>query len=170
MNLMQTGSRLQGVDNNNRVFKGSISRATASQATFLLDGSTTAGAAGKITGTIDVSGTTATMRGTWIENGIAGSVYGQATVPTNAPPNPTPTNSSSLAVTPAGPLALGLGTSQAFTATGGSGTYAWSLANGAIGNIVGSGVTINYNVSAVGTQTVSVTDGSATRAVVIAQN
>ena len=52
-------------------------------ATITLSGMTTAGQDGTISGSITVEGSTATMRGTWIEPSLSSTVYGQATVPSN---------------------------------------------------------------------------------------
>ncbi len=170
LDLRQTGDQLQGVDNNNRVFNGSIGRVVGASAQFSVEGTTTAGSRGTLAGTIDLSGTTATMRGTWIESSLTGQVFGQATVATNTTPTPAPTNTTALALSPAGPVSLVVGGTQGFTASGGNGSYTWSVADSSLGAIAGTGDTVTYGASAVGTQTVSVADATDTRSVTVIQN
>lgn len=95
LNMVQTGSRLQAVDNNGIVFRGNIGSVSRSQAgnaaTFTLKGTTTTGSEGIISGTISVSGeNVATMRGTWAEPSAFGNVVGTATVAGPQPPDPQP--------------------------------------------------------------------------------
>lgn len=99
-NLIQDGDRLQAIDNNGMIFKGSISSATDSgqtghSANFSLKGHTTAGAEGIISGAITVSGNQATMRGTWAEPTLYGNVLGYADVVPTPDPKPEPTNGPS---------------------------------------------------------------------------
>lgn len=102
LDLIQDGDRLQAVDNNGLVFKGTIGavqRGTTGEAsaTFNLKGQTTAGAEGVITGTISVTGTKGTMRGTWAEPSLFSAVYAEADVaaaPPDPGPDPTPSPSN----------------------------------------------------------------------------
>ncbi len=97
LNLRQTGDQLEAVDNNGITFRGTIGSVVDDTASFVLDGSTTAGQAVTIDGTLTASGTEGTMRGTWIEPVIIGTVSGQATInpsPTNSPSPSTNTNTS----------------------------------------------------------------------------
>ena len=80
MNLLQDGSQIEGIDNNNQVFRGSIHSVINDEASFTLDGSTTAGKSATIDGKILKSGTSATMQGSWIEASGYAWVYGVATV------------------------------------------------------------------------------------------
>ncbi len=93
LNVVQTGSRLQAVDNNGLVFRGEIGSVTGSDggnsATFTLTGLTTAGAEGVISGTMSISGNnTSTMRGTWAEPSLFGTVEGTARVAGPQPDEP----------------------------------------------------------------------------------
>ncbi|MCF7839084.1 MAG: hypothetical protein K9N49_10695 [Candidatus Marinimicrobia bacterium] len=169
--LRQTGDRLEAIDNNTRVYRGSIgsvTEGTTPVASITLEGTTTAGQRATLSGTIEVSGTDATMRGTWVEDALYGTVYGKATV------DPTPTNPpiGSLTITPAGPLSLTVGATQSFTASGGAGTsYSWSLSSSSLGALNGTtGATVEYTAAASGNQTVSVSDGEATATVAITQS
>lgn len=164
MNLVQRGDQLEGVDNNGRVFRGRITSASASSALITLEGRTTAGTSGMIQARVNVAGTTATMQGTWIEATLYGIVYGQATVPTNG------AGGGNLTISPAGTITVARGSTTAFTASGGVGSYTWTVVNAALGAINGSGSTVNYVAgNTAGTQTVRVTSGGTTRSTVVIQ-
>ena len=166
MLLRQSGEELEGIDNNNYVFRGRISSASASSARFVLKGQTTAGVLGTIDGTIEVSGGTAIMRGTWIEPSLYGVVYGVATVPTNGGGG----GGGTLTITPSGTITVARNSTTTFSASGGSGSYSWSVANPALGSISGSGSTVQYVAgNVVGTQTVSVASGGQTRSTRVIQ-
>lgn len=97
LNLRQTGDQLEAVDNNGIVFRGTLGSIVDETATFVLDGATTAGQSVTIDGTLTASGTEGTMRGTWIEPALYGTVSGKATInpsPTNSPSPSTNTNTS----------------------------------------------------------------------------
>ena len=89
LNLRQTGSSLEATDNNGIRFAGSINGESSSRAPFTLEGRTTAGAVVNIVGTINVSGTTASMIGSWVEPSLIGDIQASASVTTNAPPSST---------------------------------------------------------------------------------
>ncbi len=163
MDVLQDGDQLQGVDNNGNIFRGSISSASEATARFQMEGSTTAGAAVTIAGSFDVSGTTSTMRGTWVEDALYGSVYATATVPTNAP------NGGGLTINPSGSIALAVGSSRQFSASGGTGNYTWTRSNTEIGTLAGSGSSVTYAATAAGTQTITLSDGSSTRMTTVTQ-
>ncbi|HMO52450.1 MAG TPA: hypothetical protein PKE26_14630 [Kiritimatiellia bacterium] len=99
LNLRQTGDQLEGVDNNNIVFRGTIGNVIENNASFNLEGSTTAGNRVQISGRIEAASGQGTMRATWIETGLFGNVYGVADGPTviitNRPPPQTNTNNNS---------------------------------------------------------------------------
>ncbi len=92
LDLQQNGHRLQGVDNNGTLYQGKIGRVGENTATLRLDGTTTAGAAFTLTGTVTVSGSTATLHGTWVEADRRGGVHGQAAVTPKPDPDPDPEN------------------------------------------------------------------------------
>jgi hypothetical protein len=92
LNLRQTGDELEAIDNNGLVFRGTLGEVQdssgSSAASFTMQGYTTAGNDVTISGTLTGSGTSGTMRGTWIEPAIYGTVAGKATInlsPTNSP-------------------------------------------------------------------------------------
>ncbi len=80
LNLIQDGDRLQAIDNNGMIFKGTIGNASIDAASFTLKGLTTAGAEGIISGSITVSGEIANMGGTWAEPTLFGDVIATAFV------------------------------------------------------------------------------------------
>ena len=96
LSVQQDGNQLQAVDNNNQVFSGTLGDVDAQHsASFNMTGHTTAGAEATLSGTLQKSGTTATMTGIWAEPSLYGTINGRASVsasPTNAPPT-TNTNS-----------------------------------------------------------------------------
>ncbi len=163
--LRQRGDEITAIDNNGIPFKGQVVETSATSGSMELSGVTTSGVEARISGSVQISGTTATLQGTWIEPGFYSTVYAQATVPTNSP------SGGTLAISPSGTITMTVGGNRNFTASGGSGTYTWSVANGGLGALSGtSGASVTYNAAAAGTQTVSVSDGSATRSTTVTQN
>ncbi len=166
LNVIQNGDQIEAVDNNGRVFRGRIGSVSGGQASLTLEGRTTAGQVGVIQATVDVSGNTATMRGTWIEATLYGTVYGQATVPTNAGGGGT----GNLTISPSGVITVARGSSTQFTASGGTGSYTWSVAIPSLGSILGSGSSVVYQAgNTSGTQTVRVASGNVTRSTTVIQ-
>jgi len=91
--LSQNGNQLQAVDNNGILFKGTIgdilgatggttnsASSGSAHATFTLNGTTTAGQAVSINGTLSASGSTATMTGIWTEPSLYSSINGTASI------------------------------------------------------------------------------------------
>ncbi len=151
LNLIQNGDDLQGVDNNGKVFRGTVMTVAGTAASIQLTGRTTSGAEGTIQATIDSAGGTATMRGTWIEASLFGTVYGTATVPTNG-------SGGSIAISGAGTVTNNSATT--YTASGGSGTYTWTVSSSSLGTIAGSGSTAVYAANSTdGTQTITASSG-----------
>ena len=81
--LRQSGDQLEAIDNNNSIWRGTLGRESDTLASFVLTGETTAGQGATADGTISISGSAATMQGTWTEASYYGLIYGQATVATN---------------------------------------------------------------------------------------
>jgi len=171
LNLRQSGDQLEGVDNNGILFKGTVGQVfDETRASFNLEGRSTSGEPASIAGTIDVEvgGTTATMRGTWIEPTLASTVFGVATVPTNAPPaEPTPgTNATAVAVMPTSVIIVETN-SQQFTASGGSGVFIWSRSIPNIGNFTDFDGDRNeratYTANGEGSNTITVVDANGSR-------
>ena len=90
LDLRQVGDKLEAIDNNGIIFRGTIGNVQDSSASFNLEGVTTIGGSVVVSGNIAVSGNKGTMQATWIENNffatLCGSSTGQSVI-TNAPPN-----------------------------------------------------------------------------------
>jgi hypothetical protein len=88
--LRQVGDKLEAIDNNGIIFRGTIGNVQDTSASFNLEGATTIGSSVVVSGNISVSGNKGTMQATWIENNffatLCGSSTGQSII-TNAPPN-----------------------------------------------------------------------------------
>lgn len=151
LNIIQDGDDLQGIDNNGRVFQGTITSESETAARIVLEGTTTANADAMIQATIDLQGTNATMQGTWVEATIYGNVYGIAGVPAG---------SGSLTILGASEVTRGT-SNTVYTTTEGLGTYTWSVGNTALGSLSNSfGATATYFASSgTGQQTIRVTAG-----------
>ncbi len=173
LDLRQDGDLLEGIDNNDRVFKGTIgevageSTPTSANASFTLSGQTTAGQEGTISGTLIRTGeTTAEMRGTWIEASLFGTVYGVATVPFTPNPtnNPPITNQpGAVAISPPSTTLNNNGDTVTLTASGGSGQFNWSIGNGSLGEFSsdpGHGAQAVYRRLQAGNNTVTVADAT----------
>lgn len=154
--LRQTGDQLEAIDNNGTVFTGTIGDAGTTAASITLNGHTTAGNPATLSGTVEKSGETATMRGTWIEATLYGTVYGTATVPTNGSGGGTGT----LAISPSGTVNVSRGSTTTFTASGGS-SYTWTVSSSTVGSVTpASGSAVVYTAAASGTNTVTVRSGT----------
>jgi hypothetical protein len=163
LNLRQTGDQLEAIDNNSMVFSGSIGNVQETTASFILEGYTTANQPVSINGTLTGEGSTAVMAGTWVEPGLFAYINGDATI------NPIPTNTG-VAISPSGTISLSVGGQQTINATGGSGTYSWSLGNGTIGTLnTTSGASVSYTATQTGTQTVTVNSGDSSASLTINQ-
>lgn len=98
LNLRQNGDQLQAIDSNGVVFDGTLNDVSSdsgnANAGFTLEGQTTAGKSVTISGSLSGSGTTAEMRGTWIEPDMYAYVLGDATI------NAIPTGTTDTVSTP----------------------------------------------------------------------
>ncbi|NCD31819.1 MAG: hypothetical protein EOL87_00225 [Spartobacteria bacterium] len=104
--IEQTGDDLQGYDNHGIHFGGSIGSVSdgGMLVSINMDGHSKSGAEGTLSATINVSGSTATLQGSWIESGFVGYAEGTATVVTSptATPTATSTNTASLTTSHSG--------------------------------------------------------------------
>lgn len=153
LDIRQFGDQLEAIDNNNQVFRGTIGNASQNNASYTLEGYTTAGKWGIMSGVFEVSGSSSTMRGTWIEDDFYSTVYATATVPTNGGGG-----GASLTISPSSATLSSNNQTQVFTASGGSGSYTWSLSSntGTVSPTTGSSVT--YTRTSSGNNTITVTD------------
>ncbi|MFH0981194.1 MAG: hypothetical protein V2A79_06630 [Planctomycetota bacterium] len=169
--LRQSGDQLEAVDNNDSVWRGTLGKESDTLATYVLSGKTTAGEDATADGTIEVSGSAGTMRGTWTEASVYGTIYGQATVPLAPTNQPSPTNGTTnvvaLSISPPSPTLNSDGDTKQFTASGGTESgYTWSVTDVNKGILVGgnTGSSVTYQRVAAGNNTIKVKDSSATEA------
>ncbi|MFH0953182.1 MAG: hypothetical protein V1873_02510 [Verrucomicrobiota bacterium] len=151
LELRQSGDQLEAIDNYNKVYRGTAGNESDTLVTYSLEGQSSAGKEVTISGTIEVGGGSATMRGTWIEPGLYATVYGVATVPTNAGPG-------GLVVSPGSANLSSNSQTQVFTVTGGSGSYSWSVANSSGSLSSSSGASVTYTRVSSGGNAVNVSD------------
>jgi len=171
LNLVQSGGGLEAFDNNGNIWRGSLSRVNAdASSSFRLDGQTTIGNAAQIVGTLSGEGTTGSMTGTYIEDGIFGIVSATADiteVTTNAP-------TGGLSISPTGDQTLTTGETRQFTASGGGNAtdgIMWTLSNNGIGRLsTTTGTTVTYTAAGAGTQTITATIGTQTDSTSITQS
>lgn len=147
IDLRQSGDMIEGYDNNGRIFRGRIGSVSDSRASVTIEGTTTQGVEGVISGYINVSGSQANLTGTWFEDTLTSRVNGRAEV---AEPRDT------LAISPTSATLNTNGDNQTFTASGGDGTYNWTLGNSNLGRITGSGSSVQYTRTASGNNTITV--------------
>ncbi len=110
LDLRQAGDLLEAIDNNGNVFHGTIGDVVGTLVNITLDGKTTAGAVGTISGSVSVGGvqgnSEGTMTGTWIEPDQFSTVYATATIPgftqNNNPTNNPGTFQLTVNVSPSG--------------------------------------------------------------------
>jgi hypothetical protein len=152
LDIRQSGDQLEAIDNNNQVFRGTIGNASQNNASYTLEGYTTSGKLGTMSGMFELSGSQATMRGTWIEDDFYSTIYATATVPTNGG------GGTAVKISPSSATLTSTNATQGFSASGGTGSYTWSLANnsGTINSTTGSSVT--YTRTGSGNNTITVTD------------
>ncbi len=177
LQLRQGGDRLEGIDNNNIVFRGSIGTFDGTTASFELTGRTTAGNDVTISGTLSTSGgsnetgaTTGTMRGTWIEGAFYAAVFAQASVPgvSSGGGGGGGGGGSDLIISP-NSATVSIGSSQTFNASrsGSSVNVTWTLSSsiGTLSTFNGSSTT--FTRTAGGSATLSASDGSRTASAAI---
>lgn len=103
LDLRQGGDRLEAIDNTGRIWTGSLGEFNGVSSSFELNGTTSAGTAGKFSGTISTSGGSSTnsssaaqgtMSGTYIEDGFFATFLARAAIPGATPDDPAPTNNT----------------------------------------------------------------------------
>ena len=164
LRLLQYGTVLEGYDNANKTWTGKISSINEGNASFTLEGTTTAGNHVNVAGSLRYADQNSTMDATWIEPGFSGSIFARAAV--SAPGTNPPVSGLTLT---ANPTSVNLGGSSTLTATGGTGSYNWP-SSASFGTISGSGNTATYTRTG-GTSSdraiISVSSGGNTRSVTI---
>jgi hypothetical protein len=135
LTLRQNGDRLEAYDNLGAIFRGSVREAGENTGSFNLSGTSEAGIQSTLNGSITVAGTTASLRGTWIEPGRIAQIVGNAVAnPLPAQETPTGTGGSGdTGGTGTGGTGSGDGTGGTGTGTGGTGTGSGGNGSGGIG-------------------------------------
>ena len=169
LNVIQTGDRLEAVGNDGQIYRGTIGNIIDNLASFTLSGTTSAGIAATLSGTIRIDGTTGVMTGTWIEPGLFGTVSASAAIAGQSGDGDNGNGNGDLSIS--GPTTLSVGNSGTYTATGGSGSINWSIGNSSIGSPSnGTSSSFTYTASATGTQTITLTRGVETTSISVTQN
>jgi len=182
MDLRQLGDQLEAVDNNGLIYRGTIGRVVDDTASFTLRGATTTGQDVTIVGSLQGSGTTSVMSGDWVEELTLGILYGEGTIEdiTNQTAGNTDDTDTgdmgdtgdpgtgNLSVSPSGDQTAQIGATLTFSASNGSGTYAWSISNPGIGTLSAvQGTTTSYSATGIGSQSLTITDGNSTERITI---
>ena len=163
LDLRQNGSNLEAIDNNNKIFRGTIGSVTGgNRASFNMTGQTTAGRDVTISGSIVVAGDTGKMSATWIEPDFYATISAEAIGPSAV--------ISGVKITGSG--TINAGKAQSYTATGGDGTkYSWTTSDKDIGSLSDtSGPTVTYTAetnATSGVQTLTVSSGGKTGSITI---
>ncbi len=160
LRLLQYGSVLEAYDSAGLTWYGNISAMQGGTASFTLSGRTTVGQSVEVAGTMSYASQQSTMDATWIEPSYYGNLSAKATV--------TPANTNSpvtgLSISPSSVTLSSNKTTQAFTASGGSGSYTWSVSNSSLGSVnPTTGISTTYTSTKVsGANIVTVTDSLGT--------
>lgn len=185
LDLRQNGDRLEAVDNNGRIWRGSLGEVQGGSSSFELNGQTTDGTEATFSGSItssdggsadtgSVSNAEGTMQGTYIEPNRFATFYGTATIPGSSGGDNGGGDGTSLTINPSTDQTITAASGQiTFTASGGSGSYTWNRSNSTLGSLnatTGSSVTYTRSGTAAGTQTITLSDGTNTRTVQITQS
>ena len=183
LDLRQSGDSLEAVDNNGNIWRGNLGEVQNGSSSFELNGKTSSGTEATFSGNINssdggstgsVNNVTGTMQGTFIEPNRFSTFYATATIPGSSGGDDGGSGGSSLAISPSTAQTITAASGQiTFTASGGSGSYTWSRSSSSLGNLnssSGSSVTYTRSATAVGTQTITLSDGSTTRTVEITQS
>lgn len=174
LDLRQGGDRLEAVDNNGGIWKGSIGDFNGTTASFEMTGQTTAGKEGRFSGTLTVNGgSTSTngssgsaqgiMRGTYIESDFYATFYAESqSIPGTTPSGGSGTNGTggvNISVSGSSTLTSN-GQTTSLSVSGGSGSYTWSVSGSSGSLSATSGSSVTYARTSSGNNTVSVTDSS----------
>lgn len=88
--ITQNGDRVEGTDNTGTRWRGNINNVSGDRANITLRGTTTTGVEVVITGTVIISGNSASFTGSWVEPNLTGAFSANGTVS----PQPTATPDS----------------------------------------------------------------------------
>lgn len=153
MRITQDGTALQAFDNAGLHWSGAIDSLSGGNARFTLNGSTTAGAAVTISGLMSYADSSSTISASWLENGgSSANFFAHATV--SAPS----TNVTGLAISPSSAVLVS-GGSKTFSASGGAGSYSWSISGSCASLSSTSGSSVTASWTSTGSATLTVTSG-----------
>ena len=164
LDLRQTGDRLEAVDNNGHIWRGSLGEVQNGNSSFELNGQTTAGSEATFSGNISssdggstgsVNSASGTMQGTFIEPSRFSTFYAQATIPGTVDNGG---GTSSLTISPSDAIVAVNGT-RSFTVTGASGTVTWIISGTGSGSVSPqTGTSTTFTRTTSGTVTLTATD------------
>jgi hypothetical protein len=169
IDLRQNGSSLEGIDNNGKIFRGTLGRASeGNRASFNMTGQTTDGKDVTISGTILIEGIIGTMSGTWIEPDRYATILAKALGPSVT------SNTTAISISFLGSASLTNGQSKTFSAivTGNPAPVTWSATPSNLGSPTskeGNSFTFTAS-SSTGTVTITAIAGSAKEDVQIQVN
>jgi hypothetical protein len=99
LNLRQNGDQLEGVNNKNQIFRGTLGSLSGNVASFNLSGAASGGKQVTISGNISVGNGVGVMRATWIEPAAYGEIVGIASGP-RIIENPAPVTNITATINP----------------------------------------------------------------------
>lgn len=166
LDLRQSGDSLEAVDNNGRIWRGSLGEVQDGSSSFELNGQTTDGTEATFSGTISssdggssetgsVSNAEGTMQGTYIEPDRFATFYATASIPGSSDNG----GSGNLSVGASPSTITSTNGTSTLSVSGGSGSYTWTTpSKGTLSSTTGSSVTYNRNGASSGNVTISVKD------------
>lgn len=196
LDLRQSGDRLEAVDNNGQIWRGTIGNAgevgSAFTASFTLEGRNSIGREGLFSGTLSTEVTTTTdtngnssstssgegeMRGTYIEDDIFSPFFGTAQNIPGVIPTPDDGGDGgdsngveNVTIAPSLTELTNNLQTVVFTASGGDGAFAFSVGNGTRGSIINvSDNQATYRRNTAGDNTVTVESAGDTATATILQ-
>ena len=159
LDLRQTGDTLEAVDNNGRIWRGSLGEVQNGRSSFELNGQTTAGTEATFSGNISssdggstgsVNSANGTMQGTFIEPSLFSTFYAEASIPGST--GGSDDNSSGTMSLTSGKSQLGSEGATILQVNGGTGPFSWVISSGG-GQLSAASTTVRDNVYDRGTAT-----------------
>lgn len=161
LRLLQYGEVLEAYDSAGLTWYGSITSVQSGSAQFSLRGRTTAGMSTEIAGTLTYVARESTMDATWIEPAYYGSIFATATVSPATTNSPAPVTNTTVTISPKSVTLNSTTNTQVFKATGGTGSYKWTVFNTSLGTVspsTSSSTTTYTSTKVSGNNIITVTD------------